>query len=69
MILTGITQAMHYTPDAGAAFDSVGHIMRDVNYGWLIRLLGPVTPNWRIGSAFIHSGEHRRRMPASVESP
>jgi ubiquinol-cytochrome c reductase cytochrome b/c1 subunit len=37
MILTGIVLTMHYTPDAGAAFDSVEHIMRDVNYGWLIR--------------------------------
>ena len=28
---------MHYTPNADLAFDSVEHIMRDVNYGWLIR--------------------------------
>ena len=30
---------MHYTPDAARAFDSVEHIMRDVNSGWLIRYL------------------------------
>jgi len=39
MILTGITLAMHYTPEANSAFDSVEHIMRDLNYGWLIRYL------------------------------
>src|SRR6516164_8800771 len=39
MILTGIFLAMHYTPEASSAFDSVEHIMRDVNYGWLIRYL------------------------------
>ncbi|HVZ29876.1 MAG TPA: cytochrome b N-terminal domain-containing protein [Asticcacaulis sp.] len=36
-IITGIILAMHYTPTAAGAFDSVEHIMRDVNYGWLIR--------------------------------
>ncbi len=36
-ILTGIFLAMHYTPHVDYAFSSVEHIMRDVNYGWLIR--------------------------------
>ena len=36
-IITGIVLAMHYTPHADHAFASVQHIMRDVNYGWLIR--------------------------------
>ena len=36
-IITGIVLAMHYTPDSEHAFASVQHIMRDVNYGWLIR--------------------------------
>jgi ubiquinol-cytochrome c reductase cytochrome b subunit len=36
-IITGIILAMHFTPTAAGAFDSVEHIMRDVNYGWLIR--------------------------------
>ncbi|MBF0589340.1 MAG: cytochrome b N-terminal domain-containing protein [Magnetococcales bacterium] len=39
MILTGLFLAMHYKPDAALAFDSVEHIMRDVNYGWLLRYL------------------------------
>lgn len=39
MILTGIFLAMHYTPHVKHAFESVEHIMRDVNYGWLIRYI------------------------------
>ncbi len=37
MIVTGIFLAMQYTPSAQLAFDSVERIMRDVNYGWLMR--------------------------------
>lgn len=39
MILTGVSLAMHYTPHVDYAFWSVEHIMRDVNSGWLIRLI------------------------------
>lgn len=39
MIVSGITLAMHYTPHTDHAFDSVERIMRDVNYGWLIRYI------------------------------
>src|SRR6185437_5298018 len=38
-IITGIILVMHYTPQPDMAFDSVEHIMRDVNYGWLLRYL------------------------------
>jgi len=38
-IITGIFLAMHYTPHVDLAFNSVEHIMRDVNNGWLIRYL------------------------------
>nr|AAZ66082.1 cytochrome b [Diphylla ecaudata]ACJ35615.1 cytochrome b [Diphylla ecaudata] len=38
-ILTGLFLAMHYTPDTTTAFNSVAHICRDVNYGWLIRYI------------------------------
>src|SRR5499433_4147697 len=38
-IVTGVVLAMHYTPHVNFAFDSVEHIMRDVNYGWLLRYL------------------------------
>jgi ubiquinol-cytochrome c reductase cytochrome b subunit len=37
MILTGIFLAMNYQPNTALAFDSVQRIMRDVNYGWLLR--------------------------------
>jgi ubiquinol-cytochrome c reductase cytochrome b subunit len=36
-IVTGVVLAMHYGADARIAFDSTEHIMRDVNYGWLMR--------------------------------
>ena len=36
-IVTGIVLAMHYIPASSMAFDSVEHIMRNVNYGWLLR--------------------------------
>jgi len=39
MIVTGVFLAMHYTPHTAYAFDSVERIMRDVNYGWLIRYI------------------------------
>jgi len=38
-IVTGIVLAMHYVPSADHAFASVESIMRDVNYGWLVRYL------------------------------
>jgi ubiquinol-cytochrome c reductase cytochrome b subunit len=38
-IITGIVLAMHYTPTAALAFNSIEHIMRDVNYGWLLRYM------------------------------
>nr|YP_009466964.1 cytochrome b [Diphylla ecaudata]AOS49755.1 cytochrome b [Diphylla ecaudata] len=38
-ILTGLFLAMHYTSDTTTAFNSVAHICRDVNYGWLIRYI------------------------------
>ena len=39
MIVTGIVLAMHYTPHVDHAFDTVERIMRDVNYGWLMRYI------------------------------
>ena len=38
-LATGIVLAMHYVPHGDMAFDSVERIMRDVNYGWLLRYL------------------------------
>jgi ubiquinol-cytochrome c reductase cytochrome b/c1 subunit len=39
MMITGVFLAMNYQPNVGLAFDSVQHIMRDVNYGWMIRYI------------------------------
>lgn len=39
MIVTGIVLAMQYTANTEMAFDSVERIMRDVNYGWLLRYM------------------------------
>jgi ubiquinol-cytochrome c reductase cytochrome b subunit len=36
-IITGVILAMHYTPHVDLAFLSIEHIMRDVNYGFLLR--------------------------------
>ena len=46
LIITGLTLGMHYKPKCQNAFDSVEHIMRDVNFGWLIRYMhmNPVIP-------------------------
>jgi len=38
-IVTGIILVMHYTPHDTLAFRSVEHIMRDVNYGWMLRYI------------------------------
>jgi len=38
-IVTGVVLSMHYVAHADMAFDSVEHIMRDVNYGWLLRYI------------------------------
>lgn len=38
-IITGLFLAIHYTTDIQIAFDSVNHICRDVNYGWLLRTI------------------------------
>ena len=38
-IITGVILAMHYVPNAAMAFASIEHIMRDVNYGWLVRYM------------------------------
>lgn len=53
-IITGIFLAMHYSPNAANAFDSVEHIMRDVNYGWLIRFMHSTGASAFFAMIFIH---------------
>lgn len=55
-IITGLLLALHYHNSLEGAFDSVVHICRDVNHGWLLR-----TIHANIASAFficiyIHTG-------------
>jgi quinol-cytochrome oxidoreductase complex cytochrome b subunit len=53
-ILTGLFLAMHYAANTAVAFDSVEHIMRDVNYGWLIRYMHAVGASMFFGVVFCH---------------
>ena len=54
MILTGLFLTMHYTPHVDHAFDSVERIMRDVNYGWLIRYIHMNGASFFFVAVFIH---------------
>jgi len=38
-IMTGVVLGMHYVAHVDLAFESIEHIMRDVNYGWLLRYI------------------------------
>ena len=53
-IVTGIVLAMHYTAHVDFAFTSVEHIMRDVNYGWLLRYLHANGASMFFLAAYIH---------------
>ncbi len=53
-IITGIVLAMHYVPNTSLAFDSIEHIMRDVNYGWLIRYMHSNGASMFFLAVFIH---------------
>ena len=53
-IVTGVILAMHYQPSATAAFDSLEHIMRDVNYGWLLRYLHANGASMFFVAVYIH---------------
>ncbi len=54
MIVTGVVLAMHYTPTVDGAFNSVEHIMRDVNYGWLIRYVHTTGASMFFVAVYIH---------------
>ena len=55
-IVTGVTLAMHYDPNVLEAFNSVEHIMRDVNNGWLIRYLHSNTASAFFFLVYLHVG-------------
>ena len=54
MIVSGLLLSMHYVPHVDLAFDSVEHIMRDVNYGWLIRYIHSVGASMFFLIVYIH---------------
>src|SRR5712692_5844624 len=53
-IITGIVLAMHYTPHVDFAFKSIEAIMRDVNYGWLLRYLHSSGASMFFLAVYIH---------------
>ena len=55
-IITGVTLAMHYNGSVLEAFNSIEHIMRDVNNGWLIRYLHSNTASAFFFIVYLHIG-------------
>nr|YP_009185851.1 cytochrome b [Gabronthus thermarum]ALO70578.1 cytochrome b [Gabronthus thermarum] len=55
-IVTGIFLAMHYTANVDLAFNSVAHICRDVNFGWLIRTLHANGASFFFICIYLHVG-------------
>ncbi|MEJ6595475.1 cytochrome b/b6 [Parasphingorhabdus sp.] len=55
-IVTGIILAMHYAANADIAFDSVEHIMRDVNSGWMIRYAHANGASFFFIAIYLHIG-------------
>src|ERR1700726_1588641 len=53
-MVTGIVLAMHYTPNVDLAFNSVEGIMRDVNYGWLLRYIHANGASFFFVAVYIH---------------
>ena len=54
MILTGVFLAMNYTPHEDSAFNSVERIMRDVNFGWLLRYMHMNGAHFFFAVVYIH---------------
>ena len=54
MIVSGVTLAMHYTASVEGAFSSVEKIMRDVNYGWLLRYIHAVGASMFFIAVYMH---------------
>nr|QEL51242.1 cytochrome b [Pterostichus oblongopunctatus] len=55
-IVTGLFLAMHYTADIDLAFNSVSHICRDVNYGWLLRTMHANGASFFFMCIYLHIG-------------
>jgi len=55
-IVTGLFLAMHYSCDISTSFDSIVHIMRDVQYGWLLRYLHATGASFFFLIMYLHIG-------------
>jgi len=55
-IATGLFLAIHYTADTAIAFNSVNHICRDVNYGWILRTLHANGASFFFICIYLHVG-------------
>jgi quinol-cytochrome oxidoreductase complex cytochrome b subunit len=53
-IATGVVLAMHYVANADLAFNSVEHIMRDVNHGWMIRYIHATGASMFFFAVYVH---------------
>lgn len=56
-IISGVILAMHYTANTGLAFESIEHIMRDVNNGWLIRYMHANVASFFFIFVYLHIGK------------
>jgi ubiquinol-cytochrome c reductase cytochrome b subunit len=66
-IVTGIWLTMNYKPDAALAFNSVEYIMRDVNWGWLIRYMHSTGASFFFIVVYLHM--FRGLMYGSFKKP
>ncbi|MGB0514338.1 MAG: cytochrome b [Wenzhouxiangellaceae bacterium] len=66
-IVTGIFLTMHYKPDAASAFASVEYIMRDVEWGWLIRYMHSTGASFFFIVVYLHM--FRALLYGSYKSP
>lgn len=56
-IITGVTLAMHYTPNIDLAFISIEHIMRDVNNGYILRYMHANGAGFFFICVYVHVGK------------
>ena len=64
-IVSGVVLAMHYTPEATLAFASVEHIMRDVNFGWMLRYMHATGASMFFIAVYIHIDRKSTRLNSS----
>lgn len=67
MIVSGVSLAMHYTPNTTLAFDSVEHIMRSVNLGWTLRYIHANGATFFFLLVYLHIG--RNLFYGSYQTP